>query len=420
MQIVLNGVEIIDKRSTFHRKKRNVLIKKGIIEKITEKKISSAKSLSCQGSYLSIGWFDLWASFKDPGEEYKEDLNSGTAAAASGGFTEVGLLPTTKPSIQTKNDIHYIKSKNTGQLTQIHPYAAVTLDNRGEELTEMLDLHHAGAVAFTDGENPIWHSHLLLKALQYLQKTQSLLINRPQDKMLTVAGVMNEGIQSTRLGMKGMPGLAEELMIARDLKVLEYAGGRMHFANLSTGEGVDLIRKAKRSGLKVTCDVAAHQLMLKDEALVQFDTNYKVDPPLRTSQEINALIKGLKDGTIDAITSSHFPQDEEAKKLEFDQAEFGIIGLQTVLPILVSLQSKVPLDVLVEKVSSAPRRLLNLEIPELKEGHPANLCLFDTRTTWTFDEKSNLSKSRNSPYFNTELRGKVKAVFNRGQAQLFD
>lgn len=420
MQIVLNGVQIIDKRSTFHRKTRNILIKNGLIEKITEKKISSTNSLSCRGMFISIGWFDLWSTFRDPGEEYKEDISSGAAAAAAGGFTEVGLLPTTKPSIQTKNDIHYIKSKNASQLTKIHPYASVTTDNKGEELTEMLDLHHAGAVAFTDGEYPIWHSHVLLRALQYLQKTQSLLINRPEDKMLTVAGAMNEGIQSTRLGMKGMPGLAEELMIARDLKVLEYTGGRMHFANLSTGESVDLIRKAKRSGLKVTCDVAAHQLVLEDKTLVQFDTNYKVDPPLRTAKEIKALLRGLTDGTIDAITASHFPQDEEAKKLEFDQAEFGIIGLQTVLPILVSLQSVVPLDVLIEKISTTPRQLLNLDTPQLKEGHEANLCLFDPRATWTFDEKSNLSKSRNSPFFNTELKGKVKAVFNRGQAQFFE
>ncbi len=418
--MVLNGVEIIDQRSTLHRKKRNILIKNGLIEKISQKKISAAGSFPSQGCYLSIGWFDLWASFKDPGEEYKEDLNSGSAAAACGGFTEVGLLPTTEPSIQTKNDIHYIRSKNAGQLTQIHPYAAVTRDTRGEELTEMLDLHHAGAAAFTDGEHPIWHSHVLLKALQYLQKTESLLINRPEDKMLTVAGVMNEGIESTRLGMKGMPGLAEELMIARDLKVLEYAGGRMHFANVSTGEGVDLVRKAKRTGLRVTCDVAAHQLVLKDDTLSQFDTNYKVDPPLRTTREIKALIKGVNDGTIDAITSSHSPQDEEAKKSEFDQAEFGVIGLQTVLPILVSLQSNVPLDVLIEKVSTAPRKLLNLRAPELKEGEVANLCLFDTNTTWTFDEKSNLSKSRNSPYFSSQLKGKVKAVFNRGKAEFFD
>ena len=194
----------------------------------------------------------------------------------------------------------------------------------------------------------------------------------------------------------------------------------MHFANLSTSDGVDLVRKAKRAGLQVTCDVAAHQLVLEDKVLVEFDTNYKVDPPLRTSQETRALIKGLNDGTIDAITSSHFPQDEEAKKLEFDQAEFGIIGLQTVLPILVNVQSKVALDLLVEKVSIAPRKLLNMNIPELKEGQPANLCLFDTKSSWTFDEKSNLSKSRNSPYFNTELKGRVRAVFNRGKGQFFD
>jgi len=320
MKILLKAVEIRDPCSPFHKKKTNLLINDGVIVEIGEKSYRADHIISKKNLKVSIGWFDMRSDFCDPGFEYKEDVFSGRKAAAAGGFTEVLLLPNTNPVIQTKNEVSYILSGNDNQLVSIYPIGAVTEDTKGEELTEMIDLNASGARAFSDGKNPVWHTDILLKSLLYLQKFDGLLINRPEDTMLTRLGSMNEGVNSTILGLRGMPKLGEELMIDRDIKILEYAGGRIHFSNISTEESVNLIRKAKKTGLRLSCDVAAHQLVLDDSALMEFDTNFKVNPPLREEKDLKALKKGLDDGTIDVIVSSHTPQDEENKKLEFDLA----------------------------------------------------------------------------------------------------
>ncbi len=419
MDIVLNSVEIIDKNSTFHQKRRNVYLKNGSIKKITTKPVEEAKKvIDGKGLKLSIGWFDVGAHFNDPGLEHKEDLYSGEKTAVSGGFTGVALLPNTKPVIQTKNEIAYIIGGNESRITQLYPMGAVTFDNEGKELTEMIDLNQAGAVAFSDGIKPIWHTDIVLKSLQYLQKFEGLLINRPEDKMLTAFGSMHEGKQSTLLGLKGMPSLAEEIMIQRDLQLLEYAGGKIHFNNVSTAAAVEMIRKAKRQGLNVSCDVAVHQLVYTDEATSGYDTNFKVNPPFRQNEDIKALKKGLKDGTIDLVVSSHRPQDEESKNLEFDLADFGVIGLQTFLPMLKLAFNKDTLDEFIPSFTHNPRKLLGLDVPEIKEGESANLTLYDESMIWQFDENSNLSKSKNSPLLNTELSGGIVGVFNNGKSYL--
>ncbi|MCL4161252.1 UNVERIFIED_CONTAM: hypothetical protein GTU68_031419, partial [Idotea baltica] len=281
---------------------------------------------------VSMGWFDMRANFNDPGYEHKEELNSGLKAAAVGGFTSVALLPNTNPCIETKNDVGYLMSKNQSSVTQIYPLGAVTKGCKGEDFTEILDMHAAGAVAFTDGENPIWNTDILLKTLQYLQKFDGLLMNRPEDTYLTAFGTMNEGITSTLLGLKGMPGLAEEIMVNRDIELLKYAGGRIHFSNVSTAHALRQIAKAKKKGLNVTCDVAAHNLIFDDSVLSDYDTNYKVNPPLRNKRDLKALERGLNSMNIDVIVTAHSPQDEESKKLEFDHADFGMLGLQTFFP----------------------------------------------------------------------------------------
>ena len=415
MEILIRSAKILDPSSPFHQQTTNLFIKNGIIEAINEVPASAALEMDADGAILSPGWFDLRVSFGDPGLEHKEDIDSGCKVAAAGGFTEVAVLPNTQPVLHSKNEISYLQSRNVFNLTQVHPLGAVTKDNAGKELTEMIDLRKAGAVAFTDGTEPIWHTDIFVKALLYLQKFNGLLINRPEDKHLTNFAGMNEGIFSTQLGMRGMPSIAEELMIARDLRLLRYTGGRLHFAGLSTAKSVEMVREAKEEGLQVSCDVAVHQLVFDHSLLQDFDANFKVNPPFRSDDDIKALLQGLADDTIDVIVSDHQPHEEECKKLEFDQAAFGIIGLQTLLPLINRVASEIPIEKFLEKVTRTPRELLDLPIPEIKEGNEANLTLFDPDRVWTFDQSTNLSKSSNSPLLGTELKGKVMAVFNRGK-----
>jgi dihydroorotase len=413
MKILLQGALILDPGSSFHQKIKNVLINNGKVGEIGDKNYTAEQTINAKGMILSTGWFDLGTSIPDPGLEHKEDLQSGAAAAQAGGFTELAVLPNTSPCIQSKNEISYITQGNDSRLVKFHALASVTRNNKGEELTEMIDLHTAGAVGFTDGLKPIWHTDILLKALQYLQKFNGLLIDHPEDIWLNLFGQMHEGVNSTMLGLKGMPRIAEEIVIGRNLELLGYAGGRLHFSRLSSTKSIDLIRSAKKR-FKISCDITAYQAVIDDSALRSFDTNYKVNPPLREKQDIDSMLKGLKDGTIDVISSGHVPQDAESKNIEFDVSEFGIINLQTFGAALTTLSKQIDWEILIPKVTSNPRLLLELPLPIIEAGEEANLTLFDPNTTWRLDEKSNLSKSRNSPWFGKEIVGKAKAVFNNG------
>lgn len=415
MKILIQAAEILDPHSPHHQKEKNILIQNGKIADIGTKNFSADKVIKAEGMKLSPGWFDLGTFIGDPGLEHKEDLASGTQAAVAGGFTELAVLPNTVPCVQTKNEISYLTRGNKERLVQVHPLASVTRNNKGEELTEMIDLHTAGAVGFTDGLKPIWHTDIFLKSLQYLQKFGGVLIDHPEDNWLTLFGQMHEGIQSTRLGLKGIPRMAEEIVISKHLELLQYAGGRLHFARISTAKSVDLIKSARKK-LNVTCDIAAYQPLLDDSMLGGFDTHYKVSPPLREKSDQEALIKALKDGTIDVICSAHLPQDEESKNIEFDHAEPGMIGLQTFAANLTALAEYIGWDKLIEKVAVNPRRVLGLDCPVIKAEEQANLTLFDPHLKWNFTEKTNFSKSKNSPWFGKTLTGKAVAVFNNGKS----
>lgn len=411
MKILIQAAKILDPQSPFHKKVKNVLLVNGRIAEIGDKNYQADKVIAAEGMLLTPGWFDLGTFVGDPGLEHKEDLESVTKTAAAGGFTEIAVLPNTVPAIQTKNDVNYLTRYNDNRLVQVHALASVTRDNKGEELTEMIDLHEAGAVGFTDGLKTIWHTDIFLKALQYLQKFNGVLIDHPEDVWLNMFGQMHEGVQSTMLGLKGMPRIAEEVAIHRNLDLLQYAGGRLHIARLSSVRSVNLIRSAKKK-LPLTCDITAYQPLLDDSMLAGFDTNYKVNPPLREKRDKDALIRGLNDGTIDVICSGHVPQDEESKNLEFDHADYGIINLQTFAANLVSLSKVVDWATLLEKVTVAPRKVLNIETPVIDIETKANLTLLDPAREWQLDEKTNLSKSKNSPWFGQTLTGKVVAVFN--------
>lgn len=417
MKILIQSPEIIDVSSPFHKKEKNVLINNGRIAEIGDKNYAADKVIKAEGMKLSTGWLDLGTFIGDPGLEHKEDLESVVKTAAAGGFTGIAVLPNTAPCVQTKNEISYLVKGNVNQLVQIHPLAAVTKNNNGEELTEMIDLHEAGAVAFTDGLKTIWHTDILLKSLQYLQKFGGLLIDHPEDIWLNLFGQMHEGINSTILGLKGMPRIAEDIAVGRNLELLAYAGGRLHFSRISSGKAVDMIRTAKKK-LNVSCDIAVYQPLLDDSLLLDFDTNFKVNPPLREKPDNDALIKAIKDGTIDVLSSGHTPHEQESKSLEFDLADFGMINLQTFGAHLVTLSHAVDWEVLIEKITINPRRLLGLEIPKIEVESKANLTLFDPHSTWTFDEKANYSKSKNSPWLNKEIIGKSVAVFNNGRARI--
>lgn len=414
MKILIQSPEILDPGSDFHKKEKNVLIQNGRIVEIGDKNYSADKVIKAEGMKLSIGWFDLGTFVGDPGLEHKEDLDSVSKAAAAGGFTEIAVLPNTQPSVQSKNEISYLTRHNDTRLVEIHALASVTLNNKGEELTEMIDLHEAGAVAFTDGLKNLWHTDIFLKALQYLQKFNGVLIDHPEDSWLNLFGQMHEGLNSTTLGLKGMPRIAEEIVVSKNIELLAYAGGRLHFSRISSGRSAELIKAAKKK-LNVSCDIAAYQPLFDDSVLFDFDTNYKVNPPLREKADNEALIKALKDGTIDVLTSGHVPHEEESKKLEFDHAEFGMINLQTFASNLVALSKWVDYDVLIEKVTMAPRRILKLETPHIAVDTKANLTLFNPHDTWTLDDKTNFSKSKNSPWFGKTITGRVAAVFNNSK-----
>ena len=415
MNILIKSAEILDPGSDFFKKTKNILIENGQIKKISDTNHKADLVIEGDNLKVSIGWFDMRTSIKDPGFEHKEDINSAGLAASAGGFTEIACLSNTKPVIQTKDVISYIKAKAQSTLLDIHPIAAVTIDNKGEEMTEMMDLHYSGAVAFSDAEKPVWHPDVLLKALQYIQTFNGLLINRPEEKKLTIGGQMNEGKVSTQLGLKGIPKLAEELMIERDIKILEYAGGRIHFALVSSPKSLEMIREAKKKGLQVTCDISAHHLTLDETLLTDFDTYLKVSPPLRSKDDIVLFWKAIADDTIDAIVSDHNPQDEECKNLEFDLADFGIIGLETAFAAINTGNKKIKLEKIIEKITSSPRKILNTPMPVIEEGASANLTVFDPEIEWVFSPKDIKSKSKNSPYLGKKFKGRVVAVFNNNK-----
>ncbi|MCR6640649.1 MAG: dihydroorotase [Sporocytophaga sp.] len=414
MKILLKSAEIIDKNSPYHFQKKNIIIVDGKIEKIGDSEETADIVLESPNLKVSPGWFDLRASIKDPGSEHKEDIHSATRAAASGGFTGMVCMPNTKPVLQTKDLVEYISNRSANKITSVYPVAAVTVDNKGEEITEMIDLHKAGAIAFSDGNKPIWHSDVLLKTLQYLQSFNGLLLVHAEDKYVSMYGQMNEGFTSTLLGLKGLPKLAEEIIVERDLRILRYTGGKIHFSHVSSPRSLELIKQAKAEGLNVTSDITAYNLALDDTLLTSFDTNLKVNPPLRSREDVDAFWNYLRDGVIDAIVSDHNPQDEESKNLEFDLAEFGMIGLESVFSIVNTIKRDISLETLLDKISFAPRRILGLPQPVIKEGELAEITIFDSEKEWEFTKNDIKSKSKNTPFVGWKFKGKPLAVVNKG------
>jgi dihydroorotase len=378
--------------------------------------IEGAETIDIQGACVSPGWLDLGTLVGDPGFEHREDFHSVAKAAAAGGFTEIACLPNTFPAIHSKSEVLYVKNSSKGSLVGFLPIGAISLDCKGKDIAEIYDMHAAGAVAFSDGKKPVQDSGLLTRALQYVQPFEGVIINQPLEKSIAPNGQMHEGIVSTSLGLRGIPSLAEELMVQRDIYLAAYTGGRLHLHNISAAGSVKLVKEAKERGLKVTASVAAMNLACDDHLLNEFDSNFKVMPPIREQADFEALRQGLKDGIIDCITSNHTPLDEEAKNVEFPFADFGAIGLETAFALChTHLRHLLTVEELVDKMAIAPRNILNLPIPEIKEGATANLTIFDPNHDWTFSQNDIYSKSKNTPFTGWHFTGKVLGIVHNYQ-----
>ena len=412
MSLLLNSVTVSDTTSKYFNSKVNILIdSKGIIKKISKNKISDKvkKVVDLEGLFISESWFDFNANFCDPGYEYKENLKSGVHVAINSGFLDVLITPNTNPIIQTKADVSYIQEKSLNNFCKIHPSAAISKNFNGKDLNDIIDLHNSGVKAFTNSYSCEESSEMIMNSLLYLNQIDTLLLTKPKDRSFS-DGVVNNGYYSNTVGLKGIPRISESIAVERDLSILEYVGGKIHFSGISTKESVSIIRDAKTKNLNVTCDVPIHNLILDDSNVVSFDPNYKVDPPLRTKDDIDALIDGIIDGTIDIIASHHEPQDIDTKKCEFEKANFGVISLQTFFSNIVQLSRKIPLENLIKTFSTNPKKILGVETYSVVEGSKASFTVFDPDGSWDYNENSNLSKSINSPWLNWSLKGKVKAV----------
>lgn len=413
MKILLKSATIIDEASKHHLKKRDVLIENGTISKIAAKIPSSekVKEISLKNLHISQGWFDSSVSFGEPGFEERENVENGLKTAAYSGFTSVAVNANSFPVTDSKGHIKFLKSKGEGNAVSLYPIGALTTGSKGVDLAELYDMQNEGAVAFYDYKNPISNANLLKIALQYTQNFDGLVQSFPFDKSVAKNGVVNEEENSTKLGLKGIPALSEELQVIRDLYLLEYTGGKLHIPTISTKKSVELIRAAKKKGLNVSCSVSIFNITLTDDVLEEFDTNFKLLPPLRTNEDTKALIKGLKDGTIDAITSDHNPIDIEHKKVEFDHAYFGSIGLESCFG---AINSVLGVEDSVKKLTGLKDEF-KITSEAIEESNTASITLFNPDDNWVFSEENILSTSKNAALLGQKLKGKAYGIYSNNQ-----
>jgi dihydroorotase len=420
MKVLIKQAKIISFSSPFNGQTKDILITDGIISKINDSITEKADQIIEQpGLSVSIGWMDVFSNFADPGFEYKETLETGAKAAAAGGFTDVMVIPNTNPVVHSKSHVEYIIQKSKSLAVNIHPIGAATKNAEGKDLAEMYDMHQSGAAGFGDGINSIQSSGIMLKALQYVKSFNGIVIQIPDDKSIGTNGLMNEGIISTRLGLPGKPTIAEELLVARDIKLARYADSKLHFTGVSSAKSLEYIKRAKDGGLQVSCSVTPYHLFFTDTDIQQYDTNLKVTPPLRTAIDREALLKAVADGTVDCIASHHFPQNWDSKTCEFEYAKEGMIGLESLFGVLGSLvNGEWSIAALVEMLTINPRKIFGIDVPEIKEGAAACLTLFNADEEYIFDEKMIRSKSKNTPFIGKKLKGKVIGIINKGKVEL--
>lgn len=416
MNILLKSVTIVDTSSKHHLKKRDVLITNGQFDKIAPKidNPDARKELKIKNLHISQGWFDSSVSFGEPGFEERETIENGLKVAAASGYTAVAVNANTHPVTDSKADVNYLLAKAENNPVKLVPIGALTRQGNGEDLAELYDMKNAGATAFYDYQHPVKNPNLLKIALQYTQNFDALIIAFCNENDLAKNGVVNEEESATRLGLKGIPALAEELQVNRNLFLLEYAGGKLHLPTLSTQKSIELIREAKQKGLNVSCSVSVNNLMLTDNALQEFNTNLKLLPPLRTESDKKALIKALKEGIIDGVTSDHNPIDVEHKKVEFDHALFGSIGMEScfgALNTLFSVEDSI-------KFLTGLKSRFGIEEHPIEEGNSANLTLFETESEWIFETGHIRSASQNAALLGQHLKGKVLGIYSNKKLKI--
>ena len=417
MTILLKSALIFDSTSPFHQQHKDILIENGIISKIanTIKNTSNFEEINLKNLNVSQGWFDSSVCFGEPGFEERETIENGLKTAAKSGFTAVAVNPNTNPVADNKSAIEFLKNKAKGFATDLYPIGNLTKGAKGKDIAELYDMKNSGAIAFGDYNQPIVNANLLKIALQYAQNFEGIVMSFPQDNSIAGTGLVNEEKNSTRLGLKGIPALAEEMQIARDLFILSYTGGKLHIPTISTAKSVKLIKEAKKQGLDVSCSVAAHHLVLTDDELNDFDSNTKIKPPLRTVKDNKALVKGVNDGIIDIITSDHNPIDIEHKKIEYQNAKFGTIGLES---LFGALNSKINLESLINCLTTQPRNRFNISNTPIKEGEKANLTLFNPNVEYLFSENNIISTSKNAVFLNKKMNGHVYGVISNNSIVL--
>ena len=414
MNTLLKSATIINPSSAYHQQQKDILIIDGKITKIADKITPNDKDtvVALKNLHVSMGWFDTSVSFGEPGFEERETIKNGLNVAAKSGFTAVAINANTNPVIDNKSAVEFLINKSSGFATKLYPIGALTQESKGIDMAELYDMQQSGAIAFADYNTPIENDNLLKVALQYAQNFDGRIFSFPKNSSIAGEGIVNEGINSTRLGLKGIPALAEHLQIARDLFLLEYTGGKLHIPTISTKKSVSLIQEAKKKGLDISCSVAAHHLLLTDDELPGFDSKYKVTPPLRTNEDIKALRKGVTSGVIDIITSDHNPIDIENKKVEFSNAKDGTIGLESLFGAVNSALD--PTD-FIETITCKPRKIFNITIPKIEEGSQADLTLFNPEGNHVFSLADVLSTSKNSIFIDKKLKGKAYGIFANNQ-----
>lgn len=423
--ILLKGGVLLDVEAGTSTR-ADVLIREGRIAEIGDGlHAPGLPEFDCSGRFISVGWMDMHVHFRDPGQEHKETIETGARAAAAGGFTAVACMPNTVPPIHTRDVVEYVIERAERTAVDVHPIACVSRDRAGKELAEMADLADGGAVAFSDDGSPVQDGGLMRRALEYAGMLDRVIINHMEDLTLNEHGQMHEGAVATRLGLKGIPSLAEEVMIARDALIADFTGGHVHVAHISTAGAVEIVRRAKSRGTRITAEVCPHHFAMTDAEVERSDysTNTKMHPPLRTQADVDAIKAGLRDGTIDAICTDHAPHASFEKEVEFDAAPFGIIGLETAWGLIGRelIAGKVlSMEDSVRKITVEPRRILRLPVPRLSADAPANLTIFDSTTKWTFESKHIRSRSRNTPFIGASMVGRAWAIYNKGRFVVAD